>query len=141
MPDDFRREVNTEYARNKSVSFADAYPFLIIGEESLNELNSKMEKPLPMSRFRTNFVFGGGNSFDEDQWQKIKIGNIMFDVVKPCARCTITTVDHSIGQREKEPLATLAKFRKANGHVLFGQKMVADGKGKIEVGSEIEVLG
>jgi uncharacterized protein YcbX len=140
MPDDFRREVNTEYARNKSVSFADAYPFLIIGEESLNELNNRMEKPLLMSRFRTNFVFSEGKPFDEDRWQKIRIGNIEFDVVKPCARCTITTVDHSTGEKEKEPLVTLAKFRKVNGNVIFGQNMVTDNYGQIEVGSEIEVL-
>jgi uncharacterized protein YcbX len=140
MPDNFRREINTKYARNKSVSFADAYPFLIIGEESLNELNSRMEKFLPMSRFRTNFVFSGGKPFDEDRWQKIRVSNIEFDVVKPCARCTITTVDRRTGEKEVEPLVTLSKFRKVNGNVLFGQNMVTDGRGKIEVGSEIEVL-
>ena len=140
MSDDFRREVNTEYARNKSVSFADSYPFLIIGEESLNELNCRMGKALPMSRFRTNFVFSGGKPFDEDGWQKIRIGNIEFDVVKPCARCSITTVNHITGKKEKEPLVTLSKFRKVKGNILFGQNMVTDGKGKIEVGSQIEVL-
>ena len=140
MSDDYRRKVNTEYAGNKSVSFADAYPFLIIGEESLNDLNNRMEKALPMSRFRTNFVFSGGKPFDEDGWQKIRIGDIEFDVVKPCARCVITTVNHITGEKEKEPLDTLAKFRKVNGNVLFGQNMVTDGIGKIDVGSEIEVL-
>jgi uncharacterized protein YcbX len=140
MSEDIRRELNTEYARNKSVSFADAYPFLIIGKESLKDLNNKMKKELPMSRFRTNFVFGGGEPFDEDQWQKIRIGKIDFDVVKPCARCVITTVNNNTGKKEKEPLATLAKFRKVNGKVLFGQNMVTDGRGKIEVGSQIEVL-
>ena len=140
MSDEIKREVNTKYARNKSVSFADAYPFLIIGEESLNELNYRMGKALPMSRFRTNFVFSGGKPFDEDGWQKIRIGNIEFDVVKPCARCVITTVNHITGEKEKEPLLTLSKFRKVKGNILFGQNMVTDDRGKIELGTQIEVL-
>jgi uncharacterized protein YcbX len=140
MPDSFRREVNTEYAQNKSVSFADAYPFLIIGEESLNELNSRMKKPLPMSRFRTNFAFSGGKSFDEDKWKRIKIGKIEFEVVKPCARCVVTTVNQNTGEKGTEPLTTLSQFRKVSGKVLFGQNMVTDGMDKIEIGSKIEVL-
>jgi uncharacterized protein YcbX len=140
MPDSFRREVNTEYVKNKSVSFADAYPFLIIGEESLNELNKHLIAPLPMDRFRANFVFSGGSQFDEDKWKKIKIGDAEFDVVKPCARCAITTIDQSTGKRGEEPLKALSKFRKVNGKVLFGQNMVARKTGKVEIKSEMEVL-
>jgi uncharacterized protein YcbX len=140
MGDSFRREVNTEYAQNKSVSFADAYPFLIIGEESLKELNKKVEVPIQMNRFRTNFVFSGGAPFDEDRWRRIKIGNVGFDVVKPCARCVITTVDQSTGKRGKEPLTALSQFRNINGKVLFGQNMITNFAGKVEVGSKIETL-
>jgi uncharacterized protein YcbX len=140
MPDSFKREVNTEYAQNKSVSFADAYPFLIIGEESLKELNRKVEVPIQMNRFRTNFVFSGGKPFDEDKWRRIKIGNIGFDVVKPCSRCVITTVDQSTGEQGKEPLTALAKFRNINGKVLFGQNMITNYAGEIEVGSKIKKL-
>jgi len=75
MPDSTRRKVNPEYVSNKIVGFADGYPFLIIGEESLNDLNKRLEEPLPMNRFRTNFVFSGGKSFDEDKWKTIKIIN------------------------------------------------------------------
>jgi uncharacterized protein YcbX len=140
MPDSSRREINTEYVQNKSVSFADAYPFLIIGKESLNDLNKRLEVPLPMNRFRANFVFGGGNPFDEDRWNKIKIGGVVFNVVKPCARCVVTTVNQDTAEQGKEPLTTLSKFRKVNEKVLFGQNMVADGSGKIELGAKIEVV-
>ena len=140
MPESTKRAVDEYYAKNKIVSFADGYPFLIIGQASLNDLNSKMEVPLPMNRFRTNFVVTGGKPFEEDEWKKIKINEVEFDVIKPCARCVITTVDQNTGEKGKEPLTALSKFRKVNGNVLFGQNMVADNYGQIEVGSEIEVL-
>ncbi|HEY6437818.1 MAG TPA: MOSC N-terminal beta barrel domain-containing protein, partial [Ignavibacteriaceae bacterium] len=66
MPETTKRVVDESYAKNKIVSFADGYPFLIIGQASLDDLNSRMEIPLPMNRFRTNFVFTGGKSFEED---------------------------------------------------------------------------
>ncbi|HEY7752044.1 MAG TPA: MOSC N-terminal beta barrel domain-containing protein [Ignavibacteriaceae bacterium] len=139
MPDSTERRVNPAYVENKIVSFADAYPFLIIGEESLNELNRRMESPLPMNRFRPNLVFSGGESFDEDKWKKIVIGEVNFLVVKPCARCTITTVNQNTGERGKEPLKTLATFRNFDGKVLFGQNMVSENRGEIHLGSEINI--
>ena len=140
MPDSTRREVNPDYIKNKAVSFADAYPFLMIGEESLNDLNSRMEIPLPMNRFRPNFVFGGGESFDEDKWKKILIGDVEFSVVKPCSRCAVTTVDQNTGEKGKEPLTTLTKFRNVGGKVFFGQNLVAENTGKIFAGEELKVL-
>ncbi len=140
MPATTKRFVDKNYAENKIVSFADAFPFLIIGQASLDNLNSRMTKPLPMNRFRTNFVFSGGNPFDEDRWEKIKIGDVVFDVVKPCARCVITTVNQDTSVKGNEPLSTLATFRNVNGKVLFGQNMVAEKGGKFDITSKIEVL-
>lgn len=139
MPDSTKRKVAREYAHNKLVSFADGFPFLIIGEESLNDLNKRMDEPLPMNRFRTNFVFSGGNPFDEDNWNTIKISNIVFHLVKPCARCVITTINQNTGIKGKEPLKSLANFRQKNNTVMFGMNMVADGMGYVKVGNELEV--
>jgi len=139
MPDSTKRKVDPKYANNKMVGFADGYPFLIIGEESLNDLNNRMEEPLPINRFRTNFVFSGGKPFDEDNWNTFKIGNIVFHSVKPCARCVITTINQSIGTKGKEPLKTLANFRQKNNKVMFGMNLVADGTGKVNVGDEIKI--
>jgi len=140
MPDSTNRKVNPDYAKNKTVSFADAYPFLIIGEQSLSDLNNRLENPLPMNRFRPNFVFSGGEPFDEDKWKRIAFGDAEFTVVKPCARCTITTVNQNTGERGKEPLTTLAKFRNIGGKVLFGQNMVDENRGETNVGAELKVL-
>ena len=141
MPDNSIRNVDMKYAQqNEIVSFADGYPFLLIGQASLDELNSKLEIPVPMNRFRPNLVFTGGNSFDEDKWKKFKISETIFNVVKPCARCTIPTVDQETGIQNSEPLKTLAKFRTVNNKVLFGQNLLHEGFGEINLGDEVEVL-
>ncbi len=145
MPEDTKRKVNPFYAVRKfkdMVSFADGYPFLIIGENSLKDLNSKLENPVPMNRFRPNFVVSDSEAFAEDSWKKIKIGDEVFHVVKPCARCVMTTIDQTKGEKDgKEPLKTLAKYRTKNGKVLFGQNLIADKPGAtVRIGDEIEIL-
>ena len=140
MPASTRRIVDENYAKNKTVSFADGYPFMIIGQASLDDLNYRMEKALPMNRFRTNLVFTGGQPFVEDQWKKFKIGNVDFEAVKPCARCVITTTDQETAERASEPLLTLSKFRKVDNKVLFGMNLISHSNGNIEVGQKIELL-
>ena len=138
MPESTERAVSKNYAENKIVSFADGYPFMIIGQSSLDDLNSRMEVQLPMNRFRTNFVFTGGKPFEEDQWKKFKIGEVVFEAVKPCARCVITTTDQETAERAKEPLFTLSKFRKFGNEVMFGMNLVSYSTGKVNVGDNIE---
>lgn len=139
MPESTKRIVDENYAKNKIVSFADAFPFMIIGQSSLDDLNSRMEKPLPMNRFRTNFVFTGGKPFEEDNWKKFTIGDVKFEAVKPCARCVITTTDQETAERAEEPLFTLSKFRKVNNKVMFGMNLICDSTGQIRVGDRIEL--
>jgi uncharacterized protein YcbX len=140
MPESTKRVVDKTYAENKIVSFADGYPFMIIGQASLDDLNSRMERTIPMNRFRTNFVFTGGKPFEEDTWKKFKIGNVFFEAVKPCARCVITTTDQDTAERFKEPLLTLSKFRNFNNKVMFGMNIVCHSTGSVNVGDKIELL-
>lgn len=143
MPDEEKRIVdpNKKYVTDEHiVSFADGYPFLIIGQSSLDELNRRMPKPLPMNRFRTNFVFTGGEPFEEDNWSDFLIGEIKFKAVKPCARCVITTTDQNTAERNEEPLKTLATFRRFGNKVLFGMNLVAYNTGKIKVGDQIILI-
>lgn len=139
MPDSTERKVDPRYAVNgESVSFADGMPYLLIGQSSLADLNSRLEAPVPMNRFRPNIVFSGGESFVEDSWRKIQIGGVDFQVIKSCARCIMTTVDQDTGIKAAEPLKTLASYRKVGNKVLFGQNMVAISGGIIKVGDEIK---
>ena len=145
MPMETRRTVNPFYAVRKYkdvVSFADGYPFLLIGENSLDDLNSRLETPLPMNRFRPNFVVKDSEAFAEDNWKKIKIGETVFHVVKPCARCVITTLDQQTGfSGGKEPLKTLAAFRLKRQKILFGQNLIAENFGQeVNSGDKIEII-
>jgi uncharacterized protein YcbX len=143
MADEHVRRVDRRYAVRDAdqVGFADGYPFLLISEESLADLNARLPVPLPMNRFRPNIVVSGGRApYLEDRWRHIRIGDIEFRLVKACARCTITTTDQETGERGKEPLITLAGYRRSNRGVLFGQNMIHDGPGVIRCGDSVEVL-
>lgn len=144
MPDATRREIDPAFAVNTDdvVSFADGYPFLLIGEGSLADLNSRLDDPVPMNRFRPNFVVEGSAAFEEDSWKRIRIGSTEFHVVKPCARCVLTTVDQMSGEKTgKEPLKTLSEYRNVDGKVLFGQNLIAvEAGGLIHVGDAVEVV-
>ena len=145
MPETTRRKVDPEFAVRKfvdTVSFADGYPFLLIGEGSLADLNSRLAEPVPMNRFRPNFVVAGSDAFEEDTWKRIRIGSTEFHVVKPCARCVMTTVDQDAGEKTgKEPLATLAGYRSSSGKVLFGQNLIAESAGGVvRGGDQVEIL-
>ncbi|AJR05180.1 hypothetical protein H744_1c0151 [Photobacterium gaetbulicola Gung47] len=128
---------------NQPVSFADGYPLLVISEASLEALNARSPQQHTMDQFRTNLVVSGTEPFAEDGWKRIRIGDVEFEVVKPCARCILTTVDPATGEFNalKEPLNTLSSFRSdGSGEVFFGQNLVALNEGIIRAGDKIEVL-
>src|SRR3990170_5759082 len=130
MDNDSDRVTDRKYVdKPKQVSFADAYPFLIIGQESLNELNRRLKEPLPINRFRPNFVFSGGEPFIEDTWKDFMIVDLKFRAVKPCSRCVVTTVNQDTAEKGSEPLETLAKFRKIGNKANFGQNVVGYDEG------------
>jgi uncharacterized protein YcbX len=141
MPDSTERKADPRYALNgETVSFADGYPFLLISEASLADLNSRLEKPVEMIRFRPNFVITEASAYEEDSWKSIQIGSIFFEGVKPCGRCILTTIDPMTGEKGTEPLKTLAFYRKVNSKVLFGQNLVTKGNGVVREGDEIRLL-
>ncbi|MBI2809837.1 MAG: MOSC domain-containing protein [Candidatus Melainabacteria bacterium] len=142
MADDHKRQVDQRYAKRKTdqVGFADDFPILLISEESLVDLNSRLNEKIPMNRFRPNIVVKGCNAFDEDNWKTIKIGELLFDVVKPCARCTITTIDQSDANKGPEPLKTLAAYRNSRNRLLFGQNIVHHAPGKLRIGDTLEII-
>ncbi|MVT12126.1 MOSC domain-containing protein [Chitinophaga tropicalis] len=138
MPDSTRRLVDENYAGNKEItSFSDGYPLLIIGQASLDDLNSRLSSPLPMNRFRPNIVFTGGTPFQEDDMKQFGIGDVQFFGVKPCARCVITTTDQETAVKGKEPLKTLSTYRNRNNKIYFGQNLLYHGSGTISVGDTI----
>ena len=140
MPDTSNRKVEEAYAVNNEItSLSDGYPFLLIGQSSLNDLNSRLAEPLPINRFRPNIVFTGGQAFQEDRLKQFTINNIDFYGVKLCARCQITTINQDNGVIAKEPLKTLTLYRRKNNKIYFGQNLLHHGEGIVQVGDEIIV--
>jgi hypothetical protein len=121
LPDASKRPVSTKYAKpSDEVSFADGFPYLICNEASLSDLNQRLAEEVSMDRFRPNLIFSGGKAWEEDQWKSFQIGNVPFRSLKPCARCTLLTVNPITSEKGIEPLQTLSTFRKVENKVLFG---------------------
>jgi len=141
MSADTHRQVNLDFGRpGDRVSFADGYPLLLTSEASLAELNRRLAAPLPMNRFRPNLVIDGESPFSEDGWARIRVGEVELRVVKPCARCVVTTTDQQTGERGREPLRTLASFRKRDGKILFGENLIHHAPGRVQLGDPVQVL-
>ena len=141
LPDDAFRPVPPGYGRQGArVAFPDAFPILLATRASLADLNARLDEPVPMERFRPNVVIEGAHPYAEDTWRVIRVGEVVLDVVKPCARCVVTTTDQRTGERGTEPLRTLATYRRRDGHVWFAQNAVHREPGVLRVGDPVEVL-
>ncbi len=143
FPDDGQRAVDPAYARPGDITaFSDGFPLLLITQASLDDLNGRLPEPLPMRRFRPNLVIDGSEPYAEDHWKRLRIGDLTLRVVKPCSRCVIPTIDPATGERnaDAEPLRTLAGYRMRDHKIFFGQNIIADGEGRLEVGQAVEVL-
>ena len=134
MPDEGMRA--TERGNDK-VAFADASPFLLTSEATLQSLNEKMGLELPMNRFRPNIVVKGCEVLEEDTIGSFSINNMGFMGIKRCGRCPITTIDQQTAIAGKEPLRTLATFNKEGNNVYFGMYLTHTGTGIISVGDKL----
>lgn len=145
----FLRPVTKSAARpGDIVTFADSCPFLVISQASLADLNDRLvaqgEETLPMDRFRPNFVIEGCAPFAEDTWPRVRIGALAFRTAGPCVRCIVPTIDQETAERGKEPLRTLATYRRSPNDptgVIFGNNLIHDSKsGPIRTGDLVEPL-
>lgn len=126
-----------------TVAFADGYPILVISAESLDDLNARLADPLPMNRFRPNIVIEGLGAYGEDAVRLLRSDEVEIELVKPCARCVITTTDQESGLRGREPLRTLATYRTRENvdgtrGVMFGQNAIPRTLGTLRTGDELE---
>lgn len=135
------RKIDTAYTAGEgTTSLSDGYPILLIGQASLDLLNKKLETPIPMNRFRPNIVASGLDAFEEDSLGEFLVGTTKMKAVKPCARCTVTTINQETGVAGAEPLKTLATFRKHNNNVHFGMNVIPIETGKINMGDFITTI-
>ncbi len=124
------------------------FPLLVVSERSLDQLNDWIaagprpeDGPLPMTRFRPSLVISGAEPFAEDSWRRIRVGDVVFRIVKPCARCVLTTIDPDTAERTKEPLVSLARHRRIGGKLLFAMNAIPEAPyGVVRVDDPVEVL-
>ena len=143
MDDKVRRPVDPRYARgSETVSFADGYPYLITTTASLAALSDRLQRPVEMLRFRPNIVLEGTAAFDEDEWDRLRIGEQEFYLPKPCARCVMVTLEPETGEKDLMVLSELARFRRRGNKTLFGMNAISlpREQGTIGVGDTAEVL-
>jgi uncharacterized protein YcbX len=141
MPDDTLRQVDPKYADDGMItSFADAFPLMMISQASLDDLSAKVGAPIPMNRFRPNLVYTGGRPYSEDELASFSINGINFYGVKLCARCPIPGIDQDTAISGKEPIKTLASYRRRQNKIYFGQNLIHEGTGVLRVGDTLKVL-
>ncbi|MCW8127666.1 MOSC domain-containing protein [Microbulbifer halophilus] len=124
MGDEFRRPLRSPRSRIQ-VGFADAAPLLLIGQGSLDDLNARLDTPVSTLRFRPNLILDGAAPFAEDDWTRIRIhtatGPLELECTHTCSRCAIPGLDPFTGKPGKEPLRTLARYRRGEGgQIHFG---------------------
>lgn len=150
MDESADRFVGEKWAgRPVPVGFADGFPVLITTTGSLADLNKtlvdKGQEPVGMDRFRTNILIEHDGAWDEDLWESVEIGGIVFDLVKPCSRCIMTTQDQMTGERiGGNPIQGLAEKRmsadRSVAGVIFGWNAVPRGEGTLRLGDDVNVL-
>lgn len=146
MPDEARRLVDPDFAPGgETTSFSDGFPFLVLSSASVDDLNDRIlengGEAVGAERFRSNFLIGGANAYEEDEWVRFRIGECEFEAVKPCSRCVIPMIDQTSGEKTgQEPLRTLATYRRRGGKTYLAQNALPRKLGRVRVGDEVEVL-
>ncbi len=126
-------------------SFVDVAPLLVTSEASLADLNTRLDSPVTMQRFRPNVVITETEAFFEDSAKHLMVGDLMLDHVTACERCAVTTFDPDpktgISGKQKEPLRTLSQYRRRDqgyaGGVMFGSYYAPHGSGVLRVGDAL----
>lgn len=136
LDDDIRQKDMGKHGTGQ-VSFADGYPYLILGTASHNDLNMRLEKPVPINRFRANIILETEFPFEEDHLSEFMVGGAAFKMIKPCIRCQVITIDQNTGISSKEPSATLSKYRKSDGGIVFGMNAICTKFGNVTIGATV----
>ena len=140
MPsDDTRVKKFNKPPFESTLSFADGYPILILGSQSLNHLNEKLRAPIPDDRFRANIIFETKEPHEEDEWANFNIGDeVSIRNIKPCVRCQVITINQDTAIKGMEPNKTLATYRRFDQGICFGSNAIVMKEGHIKVGDEVK---
>ena len=116
-----RLELNKRNGQQIPSSLADSFPLLVCGSASLQALNERLENPASMDYFRPNLVIETTVPFEEDHWESLQIGDVLFEGVKKCGRCSMINVNPQTGEVRNDVMRALASIRKEGNSVYFGK--------------------
>jgi len=142
---DMERAANVKFAGTTPapLGFADGYPLLVCNQASLEDLNQRLPRRIPVERFRPNIVVSGLPAWAEDRIDTLVLGAVTLHLVKPCTRCSIPSLDPRTGEPATNPLPALRKFRFDRNlrGVTFGENaVIVRGTGcEIERGAHCQV--
>ncbi len=127
------------------VSLSDGYPLLITTTGSLRALSQRAGIPLEMTQFRPNIVIDCETPWQEDNWHRLQVGAVEIELVKPCTRCQVTTLNPENGQAERpETMKALIDQRRSGDDrikgVLFGWNAIVRKTGEVVRGDEVDIL-
>jgi uncharacterized protein YcbX len=148
----------TDSTGGATTLFADGFPLLVIGQASLDDLNTRLTgkgaPAVPIDRFRPNLVLTGLDAYEEDYVETLSIASdtdaeppVQLQLVKLCARCPMPTIDQAKGAPNpdwpNEPSDTMSVYRaqpQRDGAITFGNNaLVASGAGAwLRVGQTVE---
>jgi uncharacterized protein YcbX len=149
--DPTRRPLNPAYGRpGDHTAFADGYPVTLASLESLARLNDwiveeallRGEEPaaaIPIERFRPNLVVEGAEAFAEDDWERVRIGEVVLRKAKGVDRCVMTTISLHDLTTDHEPIRTLARHRQWDHQTWFAIQLIPETTGEIAVGDHVVV--
>ena len=140
IEEDVVRQCDLDFSEEgERTGFADGFPILITSEESLADLNNRLDNPVDIRRFRPNIVIAGCEAFAEEKLSLFSIGNLPMKAVKICSRCPMPMNDPDLGERtSQEPIATLSTYRKWDGKIFFGMNVIQLQQGFVSVGDSLE---
>jgi uncharacterized protein YcbX len=113
--------------------FADAAPYLVANEASLDALNRELVSrgltQVAMNRFRPNIVVRGLEPFAEHKLAGLNSGSYSLKFCHPCERCVVTTINQDTAEKDPgwQPFNTLKEINPVPGKKpapAFGQNAI-----------------
>lgn len=112
----------TKSSNHEGITFADVAPYLIVTEESLHDVSSRLANGgMDITKFRPNIVVSGSpTAYDEDYWRGLTIatrmesgerggGKVEFTLTQNCGRCNSINIDYKTGKQGADEAGTILK--------------------------------
>ncbi|KAF6023961.1 ycbX [Bugula neritina] len=117
----YSEAARVERHKGTRVTFEGTHPYLLISQNSIDDLNTRISEHVTNDSFRGNIVLSGSaeltplHAYEEEKWKRIRIGaEAMMHTEKPCSRCPTIQIDFEKLElrKNKEPTTTLLRYHR-----------------------------